>query len=146
MKKLLIISALFITAGTAAFANDEKIPSRAVSSFTVDFAGAQNVDWQSADKYYRAAFTMNDQRLFAYYNLDGDLVSIARYISSLQLPINLFNDLKKEYSEFWISDLFEVSNSEGLHYYVTLETADTKLMMRSGNGGNWNEYKKTKKA
>jgi hypothetical protein len=146
MKKILIIIGLFVTAGSTAFASDEKISPRAVSSFTADFASAQDVDWQVADKYYRAAFTLNDQRLFAYYNLDGDLMSIARYISSLQLPINLFNDLRKQYTNYWISDLFEVSNSEGLHYYVTLETSDTKLMMRSGNGGNWNEYKKTKKA
>lgn len=145
MKKILIIIGLFVTAGTAAFASDEKVSPRAVSSFNAEFTAAQDVQWQTGDKYYRAAFTMNDQRIFAYYSLDGDLMSVARYISSLQLPINLFNDLKKEHSEYWISDLFEVSNSEGLHYYITLETSDTKLMLRSGNGGNWNEYKKTKK-
>jgi hypothetical protein len=147
MKKILIIATIILTASTAVFAGDEdKVSPRAVSSFNADFSSAQEVDWQVSDKYYRAAFTMNEQRIFAYYNLEGDLMSIARYISSLQLPVTLFNDLKKEYSQYWISDLFEVSNSEGLHYYVTLETADTKLMMRSGNGGNWNEYKKTKKA
>ena len=88
---------------------------------------------------------MNEQRVFAYYNLEGELVSIARYISSLQLPITLFSDLKNDYSKYWISDLFEVSNSEGLHYYVTLETADTKLMMHSSNGGSWSTYSKKKK-
>jgi hypothetical protein len=61
------------------------------------------------------------------------------------LPVNLFSNLKNNYDTYWISDLFEVSNSEGLHYYVTLETADTKLVLRSSNGGDWSQYNKSKK-
>jgi hypothetical protein len=72
-------------------------------------------------------------------------MSIARHISSIQLPVNLFADLKNDYSKYWVSDLFEVSNSEGLHYYVTLETADSKLVMHSSNGGSWSTYSKNKK-
>jgi hypothetical protein len=60
-------------------------------------------------------------------------------------PVNLYADLKNDYSKYWISDLFEVSNSEGLHYYVTLETADSKLVMHSGNGGSWSTYSKSKR-
>lgn len=88
---------------------------------------------------------MNEQRVFAYYDIEGHLISVARYISSFQLPVNLFSDLKNDYSKYWVSDLFEVSNSEGLHYYITLETADTKLILRSGNGGDWSTYSKNKK-
>jgi len=77
--------------------------------------------------------------------MEGKLVSIARYLSSFQLPVNLFSDLKNEYNNYWISDLFELNNSEGLHYYITLETADTKLILRSSNGGDWSTYSKNKK-
>jgi len=146
MKKILFVCGLLVTMGvSSAFANEVKVSPRVLESFKTEFSNAQNVEWQAGDNYYRAAFTMNEQRVFAYYNLDGELVSIARYISSLQLPITLFSDLKNDYSKYWISDLFEVSNSEGLHYYVTLETADTKLMMHSSNGGSWSTYSKKKK-
>ena len=146
MKKILFVCGLLVTMGiSSAFANEVKISPRVLESFKTEFSNAQNVEWQAGDNYYRAAFTMNEQRVFAYYNLEGELVSIARYISSLQLPIILFSNLKNDYSKYWISDLFEVSNSEGLHYYVTLETADTKLMMHSSNGGSWSTYSKKKK-
>ena len=146
MKKMLIVCGLLVTMGvTTAFANEVKISPRVLESFKTEFTTAQNVEWQAGDNYYRAAFTMNEQRVYAYYNMEGELVSLARYISSIQLPINLFSDLKNDYSKYWISDLFEVSNSEGLHYYVTLETADTKLMMHSSNGGSWSTYSKNKK-
>jgi len=109
------------------------------------FSKAQDVKWETGNNYFRAEFTMNEQRVFAYYSVEGALVSIARYISTLQLPISLFSNLKNDYSKYWISDLFEVSNSEGLHYYVTLETADTRLVIHSSNGGSWSTYSKNKK-
>ena len=116
-----------------------------LASFKTEFTNAKDVEWDTGSNYFRATFTMNDQRVFAFYNVEGELLSVARYISSIQLPINLFSDLKNNYSKYWISDLFEVSNSEGLHYYVTLETADSKLVMHSGNGGSWSTYSKNKK-
>jgi hypothetical protein len=123
----------------------EKVSPKVLASFKSEFSSAKNVEWETGSNYFRATFSMNEQRIFAYYTVDGELMSVARYISSIQLPINLFSNLKNDYSKYWISDLFEVSNSEGLHYYVTLETADTKLMMRSSNGGSWSTYSKNKK-
>ena len=146
MKKILFVFGLLVTMGvSSAFANDEKISPKVLASFKAEFSTAQNVAWETGSNYFRAIFSLNEQRVFAYYNLEGQLISIARYISSIQLPITLFSTLKNDYSKYWISDLFEVSNSEGLHYYVTLETADTKLVMRSSNGGSWNTYSKKKK-
>ena len=146
MKKIIFVFGLLVTMGvSSAFANDEKVSPKVLASFKAEFSTAQNVEWETGSNYFRAIFSLNEQRLFAYYNLEGELISIARYISSIQLPVNLFSNLKNNYSKYWISDLFEVSNSEGLHYYVTLETADTKLMMRSSNGGSWGTYSKNKK-
>ena len=145
MKKIVFVLGLVVTMGVCSAYPSERVSQRVLTAFKTEFTNAQNVEWETGNNYFRAAFTMNEQRIFAYYNVDGQLLSIARYISSVQLPVNLFADLKNDYSKYWISDLFEVSNSEGLHYYVTLETADTKLVMHSGNGGSWSTYSKNKK-
>ena len=145
MKKILLVLGLVATMGVCSAYPSERVSQKVLTSFKTEFTNAQNVEWETGNNYYRAAFTMNEQRIFAYYNVDGQLLSIARYISSIQLPVNLYADLKNDYSKYWISDLFEVSNSEGLHYYVTLETADSKLVMHSSNGGSWSTYSKNKK-
>ena len=146
MKKILFVAALLISVGTtSAFANDEKVSPRVLKSFNSEFSYAQDVQWEVGENYSRAAFTMNEQRVFAYYNTEGELLSIGRYISTLQLPINLFSDLKNDYSKFWVSDLFEISNGDGVHYYATLETADTKLVVHSSNGSKWSTHNKSKK-
>jgi len=145
MKKIVFVLGLVIAMGVCSAYPSERVSQKVLASFKTEFTNAQDVEWETGNNYFKAAFTMNEQRVFAYYSVDGQLLSIARYISSVQLPVNLFTDLKNDYSKYWISDLFEVSNSEGLHYYVTLETADTKLVMHSGNGGSWSTYSKDKK-
>lgn len=146
MKKISMIFALLLTIGiTSAFAANEKISPRAIESFKTEFKSATDVKWEAGSNYYMAAFTMNEQRIFAYYNLEGDLISTARYVSTLQLPINLFSELKNDYDKYWVSDLFEANDASGLKYYVTLENADTKIMLRSVNGSSWSTYQKNKK-
>ena len=145
MKKIVFMLGLLVTMGVCSAYPSERVSQKVLASFKAEFTNAQDVAWETGNNYFRAAFTMNEQRIFAYYNVDGQLLSIARYISSIQLPVNRYADLKNDYSKYWISDLFEVSNSEGLHYYVTLETADSKLVMHSGNGGSWSTYSKSKK-
>ena len=145
MKKILLVLGLVATMGVCSAYPSERVSQKVLASFKTEFKTAQNVEWETGANYFRASFTMNEQQIFAFYNVEGDLLSVARYISSIQLPVNLFSDLKNNYSKYWITDLFEVSNNEGLHYYVTLETADSKLVMRSSNGGSWSTYSKNKK-
>jgi len=145
MKKILFLLGLVVTMGVCSAYPSEKVSPKVLASFKSEFSTAQNVVWETGNNYFRAAFSLNEQRIFAYYSPEGELISLARYISSLQLPINLFSNLKNDYGKYWISDLFELSNSEGIHYYVTLETADSRLTMHSTNGASWATYKKSKK-
>lgn len=145
MKKIVFVLGLLVTVGVCSAYPSERVSRKVLAAFKTEFTNAQDVEWETGNNYFRAAFTMNEQRIFAFYNVNGEMLSIARYISSVQLPVNLFADIKNDYSNYWISDLFEVSNSEGLHYYVTLETAESTLVMRSDNGGSWSTYNKNKK-
>ena len=145
MKKILFVLGLLATMGVTNAYPSEKVSRKVLASFKSEFSSATNVEWETGSNYFRAAFSMNEQRVFAYYSVEGELISVARYISTIQLPINLFSNLKNDYSKYWVSDLFEVSNGEGLHYYVTLETADTILTMRSSNGSSWTMHSKKKK-
>lgn len=145
MKKILFVFGFLAIVGVSSAYPSEKVSPKVLASFKAEFSTAKDVTWETGNNYFRAAFSLNGQRVFAYYTVDAELVSIARYISSLQLPINLFTKLKNDYSKYWISDLFEVSNTDGVHYYVTLENADTKLVMNSSNGANWATYNKNKK-
>jgi hypothetical protein len=61
------------------------------------------------------------------------------------LPIALQAELKSNYDAYWISDVFEVANETGTSYYITLETADTQLVLKS-EGDSWSNFKKQRKS
>jgi hypothetical protein len=147
MKKVIMLLALVLTLGTSfAFTGEEAVNKQALQAFKQEFAGATDAAWTVAGSYYKVAFSLNDQKMFAYYNTQGDFIAVTRYISSVQLPMTLQGGLKKNYSAYWITDLFEMANGEGTSYYVTLETADSKIVLKATSGGDWTVYQKNKKA
>lgn len=146
MKSLLIVltvlSSLFTTSTYAS--NDVSTP--ALRSFQKAFGTATDVVWTTTSSdLYKVNFVLNSQHASAYYNQEGDLMAITRNISSLQLPVVLQASLKKEYQDQWITELFEVSNETGVHYYVTLEDADNKIVLKSNTSAGWSVYLKTRK-
>ena len=147
MKKIMMMLALVLTVGTSfAFTGEEAVSKQALNAFKQEFAGATDAAWTVGSNYYKVTFSLNDQKLFAYYNSQGDFLAATRYISSLQLPLSLQTSLKRSYNNYWISDLFEVAKNDGTSYYVTLETADTKIVLKSADGSDWTIYQKSKKA
>ena len=148
MKKTILTTAMMITiAMTTAFANgNEKIDQRAKESFKSNFSTTQTVSWKKEGSLMKATFTMNAQVMNAYYNDNAELVAVTRNILSDQLPIALLTDLKKNYSNFWVSDLFEIAAQGQTSYYMTLENADETLVLQSDDFNTWSVYKKTKRA
>src|SRR5437762_7889566 len=119
MKKMIMMLAMVFSLGTMyAFTGEEAVSKQVLGNFQTQFKGATETDWTVGKNYYKAAFTLSGQKLFAYYNTDGDFIAVTRYISSLQLPLTLQNGLKTDYSNFWITDMFEMSDKEGTTYYA----------------------------
>jgi hypothetical protein len=146
MKRLLVtltIALSFIS--LSSFANGEDVSPMAIKSFNSSFKTATEVKWTVTDTYFKADFALNGQYVSAYYDAEGNMKALTRNISSLQLPIALQADLKKNYDSYWISDVLEVANEEGTSYYITLETADTQLILKS-NSDSWNTFKKQRKS
>jgi hypothetical protein len=146
MKRTIFALALSLVLGSASFANnDESINERAAQSFKKEFAQAKDVSWQKSGDMIRATFTLNERVLFAYYNQSGDLMAITRNITTDQLPIALQASLRKNYADYWVSDLFEMVSGGQTSYYVTLENADHKVVLKSEDFGSWATYRKEKK-
>jgi hypothetical protein len=82
---------------------------------------------------------MDDMVMFAYYSGNGELLAITRNIVSSQLPLNLQMTLRNNYNGYWITELFELSGDNDNCYYVSLESADSKVTLRS-NGDTWEVY------
>ena len=134
-----------ISSSIGAFASGDNVTPKVLNAFNNDFRTAKEVEWTVANNYFKATFTFNDQHVFAFYNAEGELLGLTRYIRLASLPISLQSNLKKNYADYWISDLFEVAKDDGTTYYITLENADSKLVLKA-SGNNWSPYQKIRKA
>ncbi|MBN8666545.1 MAG: hypothetical protein J0M30_03515 [Chitinophagales bacterium] len=147
MKKTILALVLMFTMGiSSVFAGEEAVSPQVLTAFKSEFASAKEVNWTVSSRYYKAAFSLNGQRIYAYYSLEGQYLGMSRNLTTQQLPLHLMSTIQKTFSnDHWVTDLFELSNEEGNNYYLTLESADFITVLKS-NGDNWTVYEKKRKS
>jgi hypothetical protein len=150
-RKTALIVALLLTVVTS-FANGttgapiaDGVNKPVSTSFKQDFKNAQFIGSEAHSNFTKLTFRMNGMVLSAFYAENGRLIAVVRNILSSQLPTNLLMDLKKNYSDYWITELFELNENGQNAYYVSLENADTKLVLRSDDNNTWEVYQQTDK-
>ena len=146
MKPLFILLTFlgsFFTKTSLAASNN--IAPQVVKAFETTFTDAKDIVWTINSNFYKVDFILNGQAVTAFYNQEGELTAVTRNISSLQLPFMLQTEIKKDYSSYWITNLFELSNENGTEYYITLEDANNKVVLKSIENAEWSTYSKTKK-
>ncbi len=146
MKKMILSLAIAFTTLSAFAGEDENVSQKVLNAFKNEFINANQVEWTVADNYYKASFVYNEKYVFAYYNTDGELLGMTRYISTADLPIHLQMNLKKKYNNYWVGDLFEVAKNDATSYYLTIENADSQIVLKSTGGSDWSVFKTAKKA
>ncbi|MBL7745825.1 MAG: hypothetical protein JNM19_00235 [Chitinophagaceae bacterium] len=148
MKKMILTLAIAVcTLSLSAFAGEVRnVSEKVLKAFNTEFNTAKEVEWTVGSDYYMASFRYNDNYVYAYYSEEGELLGLSRNISPADLPLNLQTSLKKDFTSYWVSDLLEVAKSESTSYYITLENADTKIVLKASGGNGWSQYKKVKKS
>ena len=145
-KRILILALVLVSISSFSFATDvPSINNRVLASFNREFVNAKEVKWESHKNFIKASFRINDMTLSAYYLANGDQLAVTRFISTTQLPLQLLASLKKDYSGYWVSDLFEIHDDNGTSYYMTIENDSQIKVLESSFADNWSTYKVVEK-
>lgn len=144
--KILLWTLMLMMSFSTSFAGTiTGVDERIVNSFKKDFATAEDVQWEKGNSFTKATFKLSGQVMFAYYAEEGSLLAVSRNITTTQLPLGLLTELKKNYRDYWISDLFEIAMNNETAYYITLQNGDHTLVMKSNAGISWDLFKKERK-
>ena len=146
MKRSLTILAflLTLTASYSFAASGDSINGEIRMSFKKDFQNAHIMSTEAHKGFTKLTFKMNEMIMFAFYSEDGQLLAVTRNIVSSQLPVTLQMSLKNDYKGYWITELFELTGDDENSYYISLENADSKIVLRSF-GDSWEIYSSVKK-
>lgn|SRR4030095_6049432 len=141
-KTILTLAVVAITLGSTAFAGEINVDKRVRRAFEKEFAGAVDVKWSTFEDYIKVDFSLNDVPLIACYNAEGEKLAVIRNIQFSILPLVLQFDQKKHFPDYWVSQLFELVNEGGTHYYLTLENANQKIQLVSHGSSEWELVRK----
>lgn len=146
MKKIITLALVLTTFAAAAFAdNVTTVNQKVINTFNKTFQHAEEVSWEIKSDLYKATFTNNGKKMFAYYNTAGDLVAVSRNLHRDQLPLSLSMELGDKLNEAWLTDLFEVSANGETAYYATVESPTHITIYKTAGTTGWMVFKKDRK-
>ena len=146
MKKIIMLAIVLTTITISAFANNVSgLNQKVLSSFKKSFQSAEVVRWEVRNNLYKVTFKNFDKEMFAYYNADGEQVALSRNIHIDQLPLSLSSELKKKFSQGWMTELFEVSSNGETAYYATIECSTHITILKADGTSGWATFQKEKR-
>ena len=147
MKKLTtIMTGLFLLIASTAFTFPEADVSAKIKTvFEKEFITATEVKWERRQDIYLASFKEKDIYLTAAYSEDAELISIARYVTFTQLPLNVIRAVENKYAEYKIDPTVVELATGVTSYVIYAENGKFKLKIKSDSSGNLTVEDKTKK-
>ena len=137
MKKIIYLFVLLLALANGAHSASGTPEVPVVAAFERTFTGANHITWLQRINIYQVNFAWEGSWVSAYYNSRSELICVTHQILSSELPLPLQRELKKRYSQFWISELFTLSTDGEEYYYITLQSADKTLILESTDGAYW---------
>jgi hypothetical protein len=132
MKRIIITLTLALTlAATFSFASDVKVSSTVMQSFKARFADAENVSWSVTNGFYVAEFTSDEKKQYAYFNPAGDLTVVAEPLTVNQLTKKQQSNLRKDYSDYTVVDVYKLTDNDDVKYFVVVENSSKKIILKT---------------
>jgi hypothetical protein len=145
MKKTLTILLIVFTAGIAsAYSGEEKVNPAILTSFQKEFSFAKNVKWEISGGVTKAYFSLNEQGFLAVYNGEGELISVARNILYMQLPLSVIKSLEENYSDADLAGITEITKGNETIYLVTADRKGKRHLLKATASGNITVVKRLK--
>lgn len=125
MKKFSILLAGFLTVGLLSCQekkDDKKgkneVPKAVEMAFQKKYPGENDPDWKQDDHgYWESHFKKNGEKYRADFNADGTWVETENDIKKKNLPKAIKKAIKKNYSDYEITEVEHVMNAEKGEFY-----------------------------
>ncbi len=140
--KLFLATAASLALAVSGFAKaPETANVKAQQQLSSDFKDASKVSWSTKANLLEASFEWNGQQLHTFYNQDGEQVAISREVTMDKLPIKAIQAIREKYSDYKAGEAIELSNDEGLNYYLSLENGNKKVILNVSANGQISVFK-----
>ena len=149
MKKLFITALVALAIGTTAFAGPKSISASVTKHFTNTFTKAQNVTWKSDEQFDKVSFVLNNEKVEAFYDVQGELIGTSKTIAFDKLPKSAIQTITTKYTfpDYQVKECIEfqnVNNNE-TNYYVSFTTKNEYIALEITRSGSVSVFSTTRK-
>lgn len=144
MKKIFLTIATIGLLGTSVYAADggKKAEKTTVVSFSVKsefdstFSEATNVSWTVTSNVQKATFTLNDVKMTAFYNLQGEYLGVTQDVAYSALDDKAQKQIAAKYADYNVGEVIKLTtadnetNSDQTVYFVDLTGKTDELLVR----------------
>ena len=140
-----IITGLFLLFSTSAF-TPVTVSANLKTAFAKDFTEVSDTKWKKIeDDLYLASFKIKGAEAAAAYNEEGKLLSVARYITLEELPLNIALVLQDKYTAYDFNpSLIELSVNNSSSYIINGESTKHNIKLEAYPSGDVFVMSKTK--
>lgn len=144
--KMILTAVVMLFAATAFATGGENVTPKVKAAFESDFSKASQVNWEKTSDFYFASFLLNNVRVDAAYNEDGELVGTSRGITVEQMPLNVSLAIAEKYAGYEMAkNAIELTYEGQTRYYVTVANGKQTVSLKCLSNGDLEVDGKRKK-
>lgn len=140
---VIILAMLCHYAGRSACNNEDSLNKKIETAFKNAFTGAKYIHVEKQKDLVKISFMQEEQKMFAYYSGDGELVALGHNITVQQLPLSASSRLKEKAENKFLTELFEVSQNGETNYYATIDDGEWSTIFIADGAGKWVVFKRS---
>ncbi len=144
--KIVLTAIVMLFAGSAFASEPENVSPKVKAAFESDFSKASKISWEKTSDFYFASFTLNDVRIDAAYNEDGELLGTARVISAEQMPLSVSLAIAEKYAGYRVEKTaIELTYEGQTRYYISVENEHQIVKLKCFSNADVEVERKIKK-
>ncbi|GHV34496.1 hypothetical protein FACS1894178_2110 [Bacteroidia bacterium] len=95
--------------------------------FNSDFPKAYDAEWETANNIYEVEFDVRFRDFKAYYDKDGNLLSVAENINPSELPAVVKNAAEAKYPKYHFEDIDKIRRGTETFYKIEMEHGESEV-------------------
>ncbi|GAB2684620.1 hypothetical protein GCM10027037_02290 [Mucilaginibacter koreensis] len=146
MKKFLLATLVSALVGLNVYAakddkkTDDKTASvtyKTATQFETDFKDATDVIWKTGSRCQQADFTVDGQRMSAFYSFDGQFMGLTHNVTAKAIPAKAMEKIEKQYEGYTVGRVIVLQTNTALNpdldpvaYFVDLKNDSKEVLVR----------------
>lgn len=159
MKRIFVIPMIVAMLSSYVYADNKtkddngssRVSAVVTKQFQSDFADATNVSWTVGAELQKVDFTMNGERMSAFYKLNGKYMGLTHLISASAIPARTMKQIQDNYAGYNVGDVIVYQTNEEenpdvdpVAYFVDLKNTKHEVLLRITQNADIELFKQIK--